>query len=249
MDSSSLRTSTAQLKSFLVEKPVAHDVRQIDAVRSIAHSAVLVGYNRRYYRTTRAAKQFVDAGEPLLAHLVIPEGITLAPRADDRPRFFQFFENSSHAIDLARYIFGGIEIKHIRHLRPRPGVLAGFAATFESQRGDVVQVLGNWGAPSNFALTLDRPGTRLEMRPFEVATTYDGMDVVPASDEHPIRRYVPKMQKQLMLDEIDNREKPGFVAQAREFAALMEGKDPTIGATLADALEVMRICQKIVADS
>ena len=185
----------------------------------------------------------------MLAHLVIPEAIESMKRADGASNFFPFFENSSHALDLVRYLFDHIDVTLVRHLRSVSGALAGFGAIFESHRGDVIHVIGNWGAPSNFSLTIDRLGKRVEMRPFEMALIYDGMEILPPSEEFPIRRYVPKVSERVLLDEIDYKEKPGFAAQAREFSKVLNGGRKAVGATLSDALEVVQICQKIIRPS
>ena len=42
-----------------------------------------------------------------------------------------------------------------------------------SPRGDLLQFTANWRTPWNFALSLDRPGRRFELRPFEAATVYE----------------------------------------------------------------------------
>jgi len=244
-----LREALQLRKPILVEKPIAHDVNQLATLVPLAHARVLVGYNRRYYRTTQRAKAFVTGGDPVLALLTIPESITSPVRPDGRSYLFPFFENSSHALDLVRFLFGSVEPKAVQPVRFRSGELAGFAAILESRRGDVIQVLGNWGTPSNFALSLNRPGDQFELRPFELGTVYKGMDVIPPSEEFPIRRYVPRVAERIMLDDIDMREKPGFVAQANEFAVLMDGEEPQIGATLAEALEVMRLCRQLVAST
>lgn len=244
-----LREAIALGKPILVEKPVSHSADQIRKLLPVPNGLVLVGYNRRYYRTTRMAKEFVAAGEPLLAHLSLPEGITAPARTDGRSHLYLFYDNSSHGIDLLQFIFGPLAVSSVQVVRYPSGPIAGFAATLKSQRGDVIDLLGNWGTPANFALSLDRPAKRLELRPFELLTVYEGMDVLPPSEEFPIRRYVPRVSKRVTLDEIDVKEKPGFVRQAEEFAAMMEGHPPVIGATLEEASKVMELCQRIVSFS
>jgi predicted dehydrogenase len=241
-----LREAIALGKPILVEKPVAHSADSIMELLPLANDLVLVGYNRRYYRTTRIAKEFVAAGGPLLAHLSLPEGITVMARPDGKSYLYPFYDNSSHGIDMLCFIFGALVVASVQAVKFPSGPIAGFAATLKSQRGDVIDILGNWGTPANFALSLDRPKKRIEMRPFELLTVYEGMDVVSPTDDFPIRRYVPKVVERVTLDEIDLREKPGFVGQAEEFAAMMDGHSPVIGATLEQAGEVMNLCQRII---
>jgi hypothetical protein len=84
---------------------------------------------------------------------------------------------------MARFVFGPLHIRHVERLQDQTGVLSGFAAVLVSARGDVVQVTANFAAPSNFSLTLDRPGRRYEVRPFEKATIFSGMEVVEPTPE------------------------------------------------------------------
>ena len=105
-----LREAVTIGKPILVEKPVAHSADQIRELLPVANDLVLVGYNRRYYRTTRMAKEFVAAGRPLLAQLILPEGITAPARPDGKSYLYPFYDNSSHGIDLLRFIFGELVV-------------------------------------------------------------------------------------------------------------------------------------------
>jgi hypothetical protein len=112
----------------------------------------------------------------------------------------------------------------------------------------VIQLTGNWGTAANFALCLDRPGRRIELRPFELASIYEGMEVLEPSDDTPIRRYVPKVRDQIALDGADRVEKPGFVQQALAFRALFQNGAPSLtdAARLEDAEAAMALAEALL---
>jgi predicted dehydrogenase len=232
----------------LVEKPIAWNVATATALCDQAHERVIVGFNRRFYAPVQAARAEAHAAAPLLAHLALPEGV-VPPAGPDPERSYlkPFVENSCHGIDIARFVLGDLRIETVRRLRSADGWLRGLAAILTSARGDVVQFTGNWGTPANYSLSLHRPGRRFDLLPWEVADVYEGMDVIDPTDAVPIRRYVPKLRSRSVVDGIDQREKPGFVRQALELRAMIEGRAPSAdAATLSDMVAVLELCEGLL---
>ena len=214
---------------------------------SRGHDRVLVGYNRRFYLPVRRAREEVRSGVPLLARLSLPEGVDPDDRDSTKSYLEPFFENSCHGLDLIRYVFGDLQVKNVRRLTRGDGRLVGLTALLSTARGDLVQFEGNWGVPANFALSLQRPGRRFELCPFEQATIYEGMDVIEPTDSNHIRRYVPREVEHVELDPIDLSAKPGFVAQASVLSDLVEGKPaPLEAANLDDAHAAIKLCEQLV---
>lgn len=232
-------------KPILAEKPVAFTPTALDNLIGVG-ARVIVGYNRRFYGTVSAARCFVGQGDPVLATLVLPDNVTPDPTMPGNAYLEPFFLNSVHGLDVARWVLGDLELTHVDRMVDATGRLGGFSADLVTPRGDLLHVLGNWGAPTNFALTLDRPGVRCELRPFEATTFYEGMDLLEPTPERPIRTYTPRVSQTVRLDEIDTRFKPGFVRQAEAFARLCTGDDPSPAATLTDARAVLAIAEAIV---
>jgi predicted dehydrogenase len=233
---------------ILVEKPVAWNSTRLKQLCTKPHSQVIVGYNRRFYRAVQAARQEALDGPPLLAHLMLPTELYPVDRYDSSGRYMQSFYESVSALglDLTRFIMGDLKIEAVHRHKDINGNIAGLAATLSTERKDILQVTGNWATAANFSLTLNRPGRRFELLPFEIANVYEGMEVLPASDEYPIRRYVPKLIKQIILDGIDLEEKPGFVGETMALRAMIEGgSPPEFTARLEDALAVMTLCEQL----
>ena len=234
---------------ILVEKPVAW--RSQDLLPLLRRRLpVIVGYNRRFYRTVQEARREVVNGPPLLGHLALPEGVRTPGQTPEDPRYLiPFFGNSVHGLDMARYVFGDLQPVHVQRLTNPGGALLGLVATLTTKRGDILEVMANWQTPANFALSLHRPGRRFEVLPFEAATVYEGMEVTEPTEEVPIRSYRPKPVERVGLDGMDYRFKPGFVAQARALAAMVRGGDPGPAARLEDAHAVLNLAERLAGQT
>lgn len=215
-------------KPCLVEKPVAFDP---ELIRRFAgnDSKVRVAYNRRLYETATEAKQFATAGTCMF-RMELPDGI--GPETFEFAGLRSVRENSVHGLDLLAFVVGRYRID---------GVLAthaprGRVAVVTSEHGHVGTIVLNWNCPANFSLVLDRAPRRLELRPFELGTLYEGMDVIEPSPEVPVRRYVPKVVSQTSSFPGPDGVKPGFLAQATSLMRrVKEGTWDERSATIDDA--------------
>jgi len=235
-------------RPILVEKPVAWSSAHLTELCAKPHDRVIVGYNRRFYRSVWAARDEVQQGSPLLAHLSLPAEVIVPDEPEPTGQYMKpFFESvSALGIDLTRFVLGNLRVEAVQRLKNSAGNLAGLAALLTTERGDVLQLTANWGAPANFSLSLNRADRRFELLPFEVANIYEGMDVVQPSDEYPIRRYTPKLVERINLDGIDLQEKPGFVGETQALRAMIAGEaPPAFAARLEDALAVTKLCEEL----
>ena len=231
---------------ILVEKPVAWNSDRLRQLCARPHEHVIVGYNRRYYRSVQAARREVANGPPLVAHLVLPADVVVPDVHDPSGRYLvHFFESvSALGLDLTRFVFGDLRPTAITRLTTPAGNLAGLGALLSTPRGDVVQVTCSWGSAVNFSLTLHRPGRRFELLPFEVAHSYEGIEIQQPSPDYPVRRYTPKLTGRIMLDGVDLQQKPAFVDEARALQNMINGcRPPACTARLEDALAVTTLCE------
>lgn len=233
----------------LVEKPVS--LRAADLEPLIHRELpVMVGYNRRFYRTVREARNEVATGGPVLAHMAIPDSVPTPTHPDDDPAYLsRFFSNSVHGLDMLRFIFSDLHVEHVQRVLNPNGAIMGLVAILSADDGSVVQLTANWRAPANFTLTLDRPGHRMELWPFEAGNVYEGMEVVEPTQETPIRSFRPKLVSKVNLDEWDYTFKPGFLDQAKAFLALVRGEDSGPAATLDDAYAVLGLAEQLAGQA
>lgn len=230
----------------LVEKPVAY--RSADITDLVETSApVIVGYNRRFYEPVIQARREAMRDAKLIAHLVLPDNVSpTGGKAGETDYLTPFFANSVHGLDLARYVLGDLKVHNVSRIFDPNGGMTGLAAMLTAESGAPLQFSANWGAPANFSLTLDWPGRRYDLRPFEEATLYEGMEVLDPTPETPVRRYVPREVGTVKLDYVDYRLKPGFTAQASAFVRLMRGEDPAPAARLSDAHAILKLAEELV---
>ena len=228
-------------KPCLVEKPVAFDP---ELIRRFAgnDSKVRVAYNRRLYETASEAKQFATAGTCMF-RMELPDGI--------RPETFEFAglrsvrENSVHGLDLLAFVVGRYRVERVLALKePR-----GRVAVVTSEHGHVGTIVLNWNCPANFSLVLDRSPRRFELKPFELGSTYEGMEVIEPSDDLPVRRYVPKLVHQVSSFPGPDGVKPGFLEQAQSLmSAVQRGEWDSRSATLDDAAFAADMARVLTSD-
>lgn len=233
---------------IMVEKPVSLYATDLEPLINQGRP-ILVGYNRRFYRTVQEARIDVTERGPVLAHMSIPDSVTTPNHPDEDPGYLKrFFSNSIHGLDMLRYVFGNLKLEHVQRNRNYNGAITGLAAIFTADGGSTVQLSANWKTPANFTLTLDHPGRRLELKPFEEAAVYEGMEIIEPNPESPIRSFRPKRTEQVKLDEWDYILKPGFLGQAKAFLTLINGGNPSPAATLEDAHEALKLAEQLTGE-
>ncbi len=222
---------------ILVEKPVSFNSKDIKKIINKSHKMIMVGYNRRFYKTVNVVKNLISEEEnPILASMITPELSNIK----------DFFNNTSHSLDILRYIFGEIKLTYVKKLIIN-NVQKGFVATFSNNKKDIIQFIANWDASDNFSLSVFQNTKKIELKPYEELSIYDGIDVIQPIDTNPIRQYVPKLVEKITLEPIDKYIKPGFYQQSCTFLELIENKTKSnISATLIDAYKNIEMCEKLV---
>jgi hypothetical protein len=223
-----LRRAVRTQRPCLVEKPLSFDSGVILGFDS-ADEYVRVAYNRRFYAAVAAARRFADDG-PCLIRLELPEAIQDPRDGDDGLRAVR--ENSIHGLDLLQHIVGPYRLDgRLEVSDPRARL-----ATFSTTRGHIGSIVLNWNVPANFSLVLDRAPRRFELRPFELGSLYEGMEVLEPSSEMPVRRYVPKLSTQVTSFPGPDGIKPGFREQAHSLLQRVQsGQWDSRSATLQQA--------------
>ena len=190
-------------KPILVEKPVSLKSKEIERLAKKNNKKVFVGYNRRYYSSTAMAKKFITSMSNVSATFTIPEKDHL-----------RFYHNSSHIIDLMNYFFDNVKLKHVNHLFIGKRI-SGLTAFFSTRRGDMINLISNWHAPSNFKIEITHKDKKIEMMPIEKSSFYHGMEIIEPTKSNPNRKYIPKLIKTSIDDKAEKNFKPGFYKQAK----------------------------------
>lgn len=222
---------------ILVEKPVSWSSKTICRIRKkMDCENVIVGYNRRYYKTIRKAREFLDGNQPVMANIELPAASGLK----------SFIGMSTHGIDILRYLFGDLTVLSTYELTNKES-LNGYTSTLRSNSGDLINIIGNWEAPANIGMNIDNQDTRFQIRPYEQARIYNGFNIKEPGEENQIKRYIPEKKKKI---NIENRGyKPGFYKQAQSYKKLIqEGEPSKQSATLYDAEKALEICENILPD-
>jgi predicted dehydrogenase len=235
---SMLTVSRACMKypwTCFLEKPPGSDLRESLSIQEEAMRRgrnIIVGLNRRFYSSTKTAERGLGGLDaPRYIHVLDRQNTQYAlslghPRSVIKK---WMYAASIHLIDYFR-IFGRGKIVAVRPILPwnpsRPNVVLSELA-FDS--GDVGLYEAIWNGPGPWGVAVTTPEIRWEMRPLEKITRQNGDD----------RRAIS-----LRMHQRDRDFKPGFRLQAEQAVAAALGK-PSMSATLNDAVETMRLVQRL----
>lgn len=243
-------------KPILSEKPGAYASAELKALAGHANAGqILVGYNRRHYSSTAAAKAFVAASAPeaggsgVTFHASIPEASWTTSMPADKKRDI-LLSNTVHVLDLLRYLFGDLQLGHVAKIDGTDGVFSRAAVLAAGAASGTAIV--TFGSPSNYFVDLHSNGRSASMRPIEFYREFDSVSVIEPTPELPLRHYVANQAGEFKLDQADLDFKPGFLSQMRELAAMVEGRTPAThpsefkSATLHDAIAVLELAEALV---
>lgn len=235
-----LRAACVTGKPILAEKPTARHSELLNEFVPF-NDQIIVGYNRRFYSSVDYVRDFVNRGGPAVVQCQLPDSIAGEGSVEDRLASVRL--NSVHGFDLLRYIFGDITLgEFVTTNWPTPTA----TVVFTTSRGDAGVIVANWNAPANFAITVDTAVERVELRPFEIATRYHGMEVVDPTPETPIRRYLPRVVDHSQVPDRDLKFKAGFIAQYEAFKKLLNGHRDPRAAGVMDARKALLIAEAFV---
>ena len=244
-------------KPILSEKPGAYASAELEALAGHANAGqILVGYNRRHYSSTAAAKDFIGraatgsgsggsgAPSPITFHASIPEASWTTSMPAEKKRDI-LLSNTVHVLDLLRYLFPGLALhSNLKIASEIDGSIYSEAVIFGSKlslglshseqpsevAADSATASGTaiitFGSPSNYFIDLHSNGRSASMRPIEFYREFDTVSVIEPTPELPLRHYVANQSGEFKLAQEDLDFKPGFLSQMRELAAMVEGRTP-----------------------
>lgn len=201
----------AGVKSILVEKPGGYDSEDIREVAKAAQeksAKVYVGYNRRFYASTRKAKEMImeDGGAKSFNFEFTEWGHVIAAlEKEEGVKEEWFLANSSHVIDHAFFLggkpkefscysAGGVE------WHPNATIYAGAGIT---ELGALFSYQANWEAPGRWAVEILTKKHRYIFKPMEKLQIQKVGSVQVENVE--------------LDDELDQKFKPGLYLQVKAF--------------------------------
>lgn len=222
----------------LLEKPAGYNLPDAAAILAAArrnNSSVYVALNRRSYSSTSSALNRLEKNfSPRFIKVQDQQDRDAALNIYKAPPLVAenyMYANSIHMIDYFR-VFGRGEITKVTPVMPwnpkDPGIVI---AHIEFSSGDIGLYEGIWNGPGPWAVTVNTPQVRLEMRPLEQLS-------VQLKGE---RKIIP-----VQIDCVDEEYKPGLRRQALAAVAAVTGQ-PTSLATLEDSFQSMQLVAKIFA--
>ena len=230
-------------RPILVEKPVSTNSSVIKEIKKYSNF-VQVAYNRRFYSTVSYAKKFLSENSNSLIKMFLPDSIDFR-LSKDKQNYFSVKENSVHGLDILNYLVPELELYYVEeYLQPNNSF--GRIAFLRSPNHQKCLVFFNWNAPSNFSIEINSLPYKLELKPFEKFTLFEGMQIIEPSIDYPVRQYVPKVIDSGSVFDNVRDQKPGFLEQSLEFMNLVSGNSCKIAANLEDAFKVTKLAEKIL---
>ena len=219
----------------LIEKPAGYDVADAEDIAGAADAKgrrAFVALNRRHYASTRAvAADLATQDGPRLIVVRDQQDPVAALAAGQPPLVVKnwMYANSVHVVDYFTVLARG-RITSVENVIPwTPDAPRYVAAKVQFDSGDVGLYEAIWDGPGPWAVTINTPQKRWELRPLEKS----------AFQARGTRALVP-----VDVDLIDEKFKAGLRHQAA-LAVAAAGGAPTTLPTLADALVSMRLVQAI----
>jgi predicted dehydrogenase len=247
---------------ILVEKPGAYSSAELEPlVTKPGSENVLVGYNRRHYSSTAAAKKMIDATEGVTFHASIPEASWTVEMPAEKKREI-LLSNTVHVLDLLRFLFGDIDVASVVGTDDEFGILSR-AIIFAPREGGAANLgsaIVTFGSPSNYFIDIHSAGRSAALRPIEFYREFDSVKVIDPTPELPLRHYVPTEVGEFVLAQADVDFKPGFLSQFEELLSLVEAaggsgvsaaevwrlRENFKSASLADAVAVLQIAEQLL---
>jgi predicted dehydrogenase len=217
--------------TVLLEKPPGENVMEAETIHaaSLKYSRkVLIALNRRFLSSTRAALSDLNRRlGPRHIQVLDQQDSSLLASFGHSPEAFKslMFTNSIHAIDYFS-VFGRGAIRSVHPIfrwNSSDPWLVGGDIHFENGDTGIYQAV--WNAPGPWAVAVNTPEVRWEMRPLEHATYQLAGE----------RRAV-----EIEASALDMEFKPGFRLQAEHVVNSVLGK-PSEAATLDEAIQTMRL--------
>lgn len=223
--------------TLLLEKPAGYNMDDALAIAGAARAqgrAAYVALNRRHYSSTRAVIDDLKTSEgPRLIKVQDQEDTVAALAAGQPPLVVDnwMYANSIHVIDYFLTLGRG-QVTGVERVVPWQRKTGYVVAKVSFESGDVGLYEAIWNGPGPWAVAVNTPEKRWEMRPLERAS---------------FQLAGTRVLQPVEPDPIDVEFKAGLVRQAQLAVRAALGEAPAELPTVEDALASMRLTQAIYA--
>lgn len=230
----------------LLEKPGAMTSVEMRKSLGGVKNLIRIGYNRRFYETTRALSDYLLEVNPNYFRLEVFEPDSSESGYLQR----RLVSNGVHGLDLVRFLFGQVKVVS----RGATGSNSSSELlTFSviSENGISGELVIGKGIPKNSSLEVYGRNGRLLLLPFEKLSYFEKMDISEPTQELPLRTYRPKLEREVACwANGENRQiKPGFERQLQGFGDFIRGVDSEesrILCSVDDAALTLELAEKLL---
>jgi predicted dehydrogenase len=221
--------------TLLMEKPPGitpdQTAQLVDAAQT-RQRRVYVGLNRRYYSVTQVALQDLNERDGRRYIVVQDQQNMQAMRSAGFPEIVVanwMYKNSIHLIDYLR-VFGRGEITQVTPLVPWQGETTDLVLVrVDFSSGDMGLYEGVWIGPGPWAVNINTPERRWELRPLEQGYYQNAGE---------------RQHHAIEISAWDQKYKAGFRLQAEEVIRALHN-EPSQAATITDAYETMQLVERV----
>jgi len=223
-------------KPIFTEKPGAMHSTELLELDNKYTKNIYFLYNRRFYSTIDAVKNYINNNTDINININFPDSI---------PGWKQFIENGCHVIDMLMYVASDFEMEVKAAIGSSCENGSGFSFIGKSKNEKINSIVFSnpWGASEKARATINSKKSTLTLSPFELLSISNSLEVIPPSQDYPLRRYEPKVSDKIL---VETNFKPGFYEQATAMMQLfVEGVVDERLATFEQAYSVLRYIEKI----
>lgn len=163
------------IKNILIEKPGAlheNQLIELDIIATEFNANVLIGYNRRFYKSTQKALEIINNdGGVLSCNFEFTEWSHIIKQLNSSNKIKEnwFLANSTHVVDLAFYISGfpeDISCYNLGKLDWHSSASIFYGAG-KTSKNVLFSYQANWQAPGRWSLEFLTKKSRLIFKPLE----------------------------------------------------------------------------------
>ena len=229
---------------LLAEKPISYNLNEISSF--LQFNKCLVAFNRRFYPNIKYLKSKIKMSleNKIFLDMSLPE------RTNDQKLFgYPFnkvFSNCVHGVDIINFICE----EPLKIIKIDKILSNGSRVVLATNNKFDVRINFLINSPTNFSLKVYGMKDFFDLTPFEVLTIYNQLEVKLPTKEHPVARYIPKVDQIITaLSDENDKIKPGFLEQAKAFIKCIEQKSLQKSCpAIKDALNAQAFLQEVFED-